>query len=130
MRRLHLLLFPVVHFVSVMIAPLALAGDIVGQYTFEGSNPGSQAKYAGRAMIEKKGDAYLVGWQIGNQELAGTGILQNNTFAVVYIARNSKTEPGLVLYTILPNGMLVGKFTNLGGTSLGTETWTPVSASK
>ena len=113
-----------------MFAPLALAGDIVGQYTFDGSNPGSQAKYTGRAMIEKKGDAYLVGWQIGNQELAGTGILQDNTFAVVYIARNNKTEPGLVLYTIQPNGMLVGKFTNLGGTSLGTETWTPVSASK
>ncbi|EHJ46015.1 hypothetical protein DFW101_3731 (plasmid) [Solidesulfovibrio carbinoliphilus subsp. oakridgensis] len=127
MRRLHILFLSVGLLVAAMTPPGALAADIVGQYTLDGANPGGQGRYAGTALVQKKGDTYVVGWKIGNQELAGTGILEGNSFAVVYIPRDAKGAPGLVLYTLLPGGMLTGKFTNLGGTTLGTETWTPAS---
>lgn len=102
------------------------AADIVGQYTLRGSNPGSKGQYTGTAMVERKGETYIVGWKIGEQQLVGTGILKDKSFAVVYTARNSKEAPGLVLYEILPDGSLVGKFTGLGGTELGGEIWTPM----
>uniref|UniRef100_I2Q7Q3 Uncharacterized protein n=1 Tax=Desulfovibrio sp. U5L TaxID=596152 RepID=I2Q7Q3_9BACT len=123
-RRVLFLALMVVFFVS---AVEAWAADIVGQYTLRGSNPGSKGQYTGTAMVERKGETYSVGWKIGNQQLLGTGILKDTSFAVVYTARNSKKAPGLILYEILPDGSLVGKFTSLGGTALGGEIWTPIA---
>lgn len=127
MKKVRILLLAMILLTALLTISKALAADISGKYSLDGSNPGTAGEYTGTALVQKKGDAYIVGWKIGDQELAGTGILDGNSFAVVYIARNNKSAPGLVLYTVLPNGTLTGKFTSLGGNALGTETWTPFS---
>lgn len=104
----------------------AYSGNIAEQYTLEGLNPDGRGKYAGVALVKRTGDIYTVGWKIGDQEHIGTGLVQGDFFAVVYLPRNGKASPGLVVYTIMADGELVGTYTTFGGTTVGKEVWKPV----
>ena len=122
------LIISVAFLVFVIVqSSMAFAQDILGQYAIEGINPGTNAKYTGAVMVGKKGEVYTVGWKIGDQELIGTGLVQGDSFSVVYLPRETKAVPGLVVYTIMPNGVLVGRFTSYGGSAVGSETWKPIS---
>lgn len=102
----------------------ARAVDLGGEYAIQGTSPGSDVVYHGQAKVIQQGDVYVVAWRIGEERYIGTGLLLDDSFAVVY--EGPGTPAGLVLYKILPNGALTGIYTNLGQTQVGTEAWKPV----
>ncbi len=102
----------------------AWAVDLSGEYSIQGTSPGSSATYQGHSKVIKQGDVYAVAWRIGEERYIGTGLLVNDSFAVVYQGKG--TPAGLVLYKIHPSGELTGVYTNLGQTAVGTEVWEPV----
>ncbi|MFN4282721.1 MAG: hypothetical protein ACK4NA_08785 [Alphaproteobacteria bacterium] len=101
----------------------AAAADVNGEYIIEGRDPGGGARYKGQVLVVKEDSTYSVIWKIQNQVLYGTGILQNNTFAVTYLNYGPASAPGLALYDVSDDGTLTGKFTMLGAKSTGVEAW-------
>ncbi len=102
----------------------AWAVDLSGEYAIQGTSPGRDAIYQGHAKVIQQGDVYVVAWRIGEEHYIGTGLLMDDSFAVVYEGQGAPA--GLVLYKILPSGELTGIYTNLGQTAVGTEVWKPL----
>jgi hypothetical protein len=61
-------------------------------------------------------------WLIGSQLFSGTGVVTSNFFAVSY--RSMKLN-GVAVYTVQPDGSWDGVWTFDGGTTIGTERWSP-----
>lgn len=101
----------------------AAAAELDGEYLIEGRDPGGGAKYQGHVLVVKEDATYSVIWKIQNQVLYGTGILQNNSFAVTYLNYGPTSAPGLAIYEVADDGTLTGKFTMLGAKSTGVEAW-------
>lgn len=110
-------------------APPSWAADIEGKYLVEGRDPKGAAKYQGQVVVVKEEGTYSVVWKIQNQVMYGTGILQNNVFAVTYLNYGPRSAPGLALYETNPEGTLTGKFTALGAKEVGIEAWIPAGSS-
>ena len=109
----------------VFVFSMVVAGycaDLGGSYQVSGTNPGNAGTYQGDVSIAKKGDVYAVNWKIGDTKYVGTGLLNNQSFAVVY---KDKGTSGLALYAIQPDGSLSGFYAGHGDTQVGKETWTP-----
>jgi hypothetical protein len=115
--------------VTVASPPLA-AAELEGKYLVEGRDPKGVAKYQGQVVVVKEAETYAVVWKIQNQVLYGTGILQNNVFAVTYLNYGPRGAPGLALYETTPEGTLTGKFTALGAKEVGIEAWIPMGPSE
>jgi hypothetical protein len=99
----------------------AFAGDLVGEYTVYGHEM-AEGRYEGKAAVVRNGDTYAVIWVFGNDIHRGTGILNGDTFSVVFFVRASPI-PGLAVYHIEQDGTLNGQFTVLGGKKVGAEMW-------
>ena len=112
-------------FLLLAFASTTWAVDLTGDYTIHGTSPGRDASYQGQVKVIQQGDVYVVAWRIGEERYIGTGLLLDDSFAVVYEGQGAPA--GLVLYKILPSGELTGVYTNLGQTEVGTETWKPAS---
>jgi hypothetical protein len=117
--------------VSLFIALMAFAqplsaADIEGKYLVEGRDPKGASRYQGQVVVVKEAETYAVVWKIQNQVLYGTGVLQNNVFAVTYLNYGPRSAPGLAVYETSPEGTLTGKFTVLGAKEVGIEAWIPV----
>lgn len=95
--------------------------DLVGEYTVYGHEM-ADGHYTGKAAVAKNGETYAVVWVFGNDIHRGTGILNGNTFSVVFFVRASPI-PGLAVYHIEQDGTLNGQFTVLGGKKVGAEMW-------
>lgn len=108
--------------------PLA-AAELEGKYLVEGRDPKGASKYQGQVVVVKEAETYSVVWKIQNQVLYGTGILQNNMFAVTYLNYGPRGAPGLALYETTPEGTLTGRFTSLGAKEIGIEAWIPMAPS-
>ena len=98
-------------------------GDLAGKYLVKGENPGGRGEYRGRAAIRQSGGTYQIVWQIGQSQYVGTGIRLDDNLAVVYASENQPA--GVVHYRIEPDGSLMGLWTSIGDSAVGTETWTP-----
>lgn len=98
---------------------LAFAGDPVGDYDVEGTNPGSGSSYTGTASVQKTGETYRVVWLVGGQRYIGTAIANKDFISVSYRSGN---ETGLALYGESGGGWL-GVWTYAGGTKVGAERW-------
>lgn len=109
--------------VLLAFAGSAWAVDLTGEYTIQGTSPGTDTTYQGQVKVIRQGDVYVVAWRIGPERYMGTGLRLDDSLAVVYESHGAPA--GLVLYTILPSGELTGVYTNLGQTTVGTETWKP-----
>jgi hypothetical protein len=115
----------------MFLAPLSAAGlavpagaaELDGEYVIEGRDPGGGQRYKGQVLVVKEDATYSVIWKIQNQVLYGTGILQNNSFAVTYLNYGPASAPGLAIYDVADDGTLTGKFTMLGAKSTGVEAW-------
>ena len=131
MRRfLSCLIAGVSLFVTVIaLAPPASAAELEGKYLVEGRDPKGAARYQGQVVVVKEDDTYAVVWKIQNQVLYGTGVLQNNVFAVTYLNYGPRSAPGLAVYETSPEGTLTGKFTVLGAKEVGIEAWIPMPPS-
>lgn len=114
----------------LLFAPAAAGGDqaarsdLSGTYAVLGRNPDAGAQYHGTVVVQQTGTVYQIVWRIGDrQHYAGTGILRDDTLAVVYQAPG--TPPGIAAYQVAADGSLSGTWTGLGAAALGTETWMP-----
>ena len=124
-RRFVGAIFVTLAFLSVAL-PL-LAGELEGKYLVEGRDPKGSARYQGQVVVVKEADTYTVIWKIQNQVLYGTGVLQNNVFAVTYLNYGPRGAPGLAVYETSPEGTLTGRFTMLGAKEVGIEAWIPMA---
>jgi hypothetical protein len=106
-----------------------MAAELEGKYLVEGRDPKGASKYQGQVVVVKEAETYSVVWKIQNQVLYGTGILQNNMFAVTYLNYGPRGAPGLALYETTPEGTLTGRFTSLGAKEIGIEAWIPMAPS-
>jgi hypothetical protein len=105
------------------------AAELEGKYLVEGRDPKGASRYEGQVVVVKEADTYAVVWKIQNQVLYGTGVLQNNVFAVTYLNYGPRSAPGLAVYETSPEGTLTGKFTVLGAKEVGIEAWIPMGPS-
>jgi hypothetical protein len=117
--------------VSLLIALMGVAqplsaADIEGKYLVEGRDPKGASRYQGQVVVVKEAETYAVVWKIQNQVLYGTGVLQNNVFAVTYLNYGPRSATGLAVYETSPEGTLTGKFTVLGAKEVGIEAWIPM----
>jgi len=101
-------------------AALAFAGDPVGRYSVQGSNPGNKSPYSGTVTVERTGETFRVTWDIGNQTFIGTGIGGDKGFAVSYRSGN---QTGLAIYGANGDNW-EGVWTYTGGQVIGGEAWT------
>jgi hypothetical protein len=111
--------------VLTVTQPLS-AAEVEGKYMVEGRDPKGSSRYQGQVVVVKESDTYAVVWKIQNQVLYGTGVLQNNVFAVTYLNYGPRSAPGLAVYETSPEGTLTGKFTVLGAKEVGIEAWIPM----
>lgn len=111
---------------AIALTPSASAAELEGKYLVEGRDPKGASRYQGQVVVVKESDTYAVVWKIQNQVLYGTGVLQNNVFAVTYLNYGPRGAPGLAVYETSPEGMLTGKFTVLGAKEVGIEAWIPM----
>jgi hypothetical protein len=101
-------------------AASAFAGDPVGSYSVEGTNPGGgSGKYHGTVMVEKTGDTYRVNWVVAGTRYIGTGIGNDEFIAVSYRSGNNS---GLALFGSDGDNW-TGVWTFAGGRTVGAESW-------
>ena len=106
---------------AFLTTPQALAQDIGGRYSVNGTNfDGS--RYGGTALIEvtSKTTCHIT-WETGS---TATGICMRNgdSFAASYMMGNAV---GLVIYEVQGDGSLEGLWTVAGQDGVGTEVLTP-----
>lgn len=111
-------------FLLLIFASTAMALDLSGEYSVQVTSYEDGEIYQGQAKVSRMADVYVVVWNFDDQLYTGTGLLQDNSFAVVYDDPNSSA--GLALYKVLPSGELKGIYTNMGQTAAGTEIWKPI----
>jgi hypothetical protein len=101
----------------LLLAANAQGSSISGEYSVSGVSQ-SGTKYTGKATIRQRGQVYVVGWTLlGGTIYRGTGVLQNNHFAVMW------TPCGVSSYTI-QGKTLKGIWAGCEDSKTGTETLT------
>lgn len=95
--------------------------DVSGAYRVQGTNPGGGGDYQGDVLVRKVGDVYQVVWVIGGQRHVGTGLLSDGVLSVAY--QQSNRSAGVAVYRQDADGVLRGRWTPIGGTAAGTESW-------
>jgi len=103
-----------------VLTATAFAGEPVGSYSVEGTNPGNGSAYKGTVTVERTGNTYRVVWVVGGTRYIGTGIGNEDFIAVSY---KSGENTGLALYGAKGDDW-GGVWTYAGGRDVGTEVWT------
>lgn len=124
--RLHLSSRLTAGLCAITLVLLASAGqgyalDVAGAYRVQGTNPEGAGEYRGDVLVRKVGDAYQVVWVIGGQRHVGTGLLTDGVLSIAY--QQSNRSAGIAVYRQDADGVLRGRWTPIGGTASGTETW-------
>lgn len=100
----------------------AMAQDIGGSYHVSGTNLDG-SKYGGDATITLQSDVTCsIRWNTGGAGADGICMRDKGVFVAAYVMGNSV---GLVVYDILPDGTLSGRWTITGETGVGTEVLSP-----
>lgn len=114
------------------LSPAQAEPPLTGTYAVQGIAANGSVAYAGKTTVVQTGQTYRVEWSLsgGREQYIGTGIRSGNTFAVVYTAPKNAPNaaanaPGLVVYTIQPNGSLTGYYTTHGAKTVSAEAWNP-----
>jgi hypothetical protein len=97
-----------------------------GAYRVEGREPSGQT-YSGRVLVVRRGDVYHIAWKLGDTQSIGTGLVDGNVLAVIWVIRGAPI-PGVAVYEIAADGSLAGRYTMLGADVVGEERWVPVGA--
>lgn len=119
-KNLKILAVPIVLLTMLQARP-ALAAAPVGDWVCSGNNPGDQRNYKGYVSVVRSGDTYTVLWRFGQSTYIGTGIDNGDFFAVSFSQPEVQTV-GLALFK-RQGTHWVGRWTTLGGKTLGQETW-------
>jgi len=88
----------------------ASAQTVGGKYKAQGINP-DKSTYSGTAEITRDGNNCHITWDVGS-EWEGQCMLSGAAFAAWY---RSGDTTGLLLYWLMPNGVLEGRWTLANG---------------
>lgn len=119
--------------IALTISLLALPAQAeapLGDWLCTGSNPGDQRGYKGYVSVMRSGETYTVFWRFGTSTYIGTGIDSGDAFAVSFTQPQTPTSaPSVGLAIFRKQGEnWVGRWTQLGGKSIGLETWRKLSS--
>ena len=93
-----------------------------GVYNVEGTNPGGNGTYSGRATLAQTSEStWKITWRIGSQSWEGWGIGDGKVIAVNY---RSGGTTGVILMIEKDGGGYESVWANSGSTAVGTEVWT------
>lgn len=99
------------------------SAGIAGDYDVRGSNPGGTGGYRGNLLIQPTGDTYRFTWETGGPSpVAGIGIRRGEAVVVSY----GDASCGAMLYGRGANNSLVGNWSTIGNTTVGSEIAMPV----
>ncbi|MEJ8570225.1 hypothetical protein [Microbaculum marinum] len=100
----------------------AVAQDIGGRYRVSGTNLDG-SKYTGTATVTLQSDVTCtIRWNTGGDGADGVCMRDKGVFVAGYVMGDSV---GLVVYDILPDGTLTGRWTVTGQSGIGTEVLSP-----
>ena len=129
MRRLALAI--------TLCLPCAAFAGPEGEYTVQGTSPGSATPYSGEVSVTRNGETYAVIWDVGGTKFYGTGLGASNvdgtftmgpatpTDTAIAIGYLSGKSYGLAFYVLQANGDWQGIWAPGGAPQIGTEVWTP-----
>lgn len=103
----------------------ALAEAPLGDWRVQGQNPGDTRPYKGQVSVIQSGETYTVLWRFGGTTYIGTGLELGNHFAVTFKPSESMIVGLLLLEK--KEGAWRGKWTQMGGKTVGIETWQSLS---
>lgn len=107
---------------SYFAAPEMAQARGPGVYKVEGTNPGGNGTYSGRATITQTGEStWKIVWRIGSQSWEGWGIGDGKVIAVNY---RSGGTTGVILMVESDDGGYHSVWANSGSTDVGAEVWT------
>jgi len=108
--------------VLVPLAPSLGQSSATRTYQVQGTNPNGSG-YSGTVQVVQTGaQTYRVQWRVGGAPIPGIGMSAGNIFSAAYVLQG---KAGLVIYQIMPNGVLQGQWSVADSNGVGTETWTP-----
>lgn len=100
----------------------AVAQDIGGSYHVSGTNPDG-SKYSGEATITLESEVTCsIHWETGDTTSDGICMRDKGVFVAGYVLGDNI---GLVVYEILPDGSMSGRWTITGESGVGTEVLSP-----
>jgi len=112
----------------VLASALILAGTAAAQaqragaYAVEGRGVDGQ-RYEGSVQLQPSGpQTWRVTWRISGETANGVGLMVGNMLCVGYVAQR---ETGVACYEVMPDGRLMGRWTQGREGGVGTETWLP-----
>jgi hypothetical protein len=103
------------------LAGATLAQTVGGTYSVSGTNADGSS-YTGTVEIILNGPTCSISWQTGGSSSVGTCLLTGNAFGASYQLGDT---PGLAVYQLQPDGTLIGQWTTIGTTGVGSETLSP-----
>jgi hypothetical protein len=111
---------------SLTISAALLASPAMAQrsgtYAVEGRGMGGE-RYEGSAQLQATGpDTWRITWRVAGQTSAGVGFLIGNLLVIGYV---SGRDTGAAAYEVMPDGRLVGRWTQGREGGIGTETLLP-----
>lgn len=93
-----------------------------GTYAVEGRAPDGQ-RYEGSLQLQATGpQTWRITWRIAGETASGVALTIGNMLCAGYVAQR---ETGVVCYEIMPDGRLMGRWTQGGEGGVGTETLLP-----
>ncbi len=107
----------------LLTAPLPVRA-LEGRYRIEGQNPGQAQVYRGEAVVKRTGETYSLIWQIGTGRQIGTGLLTGSVLSIVFQGVGSQGS-GVASFETAGDRIVGGRWTMIGGQTIGTERWTP-----
>ena len=103
---------------------LELGKSIEGIYLCRGLDNESKKEYAGVVFVLRKGDGYLVKWNIvGFKEIVGIGMVHGKSLVVGYGYDTEKTVQQAVYVMAIGDGKLSGHWIMLGQRKKNVEEW-------
>lgn len=104
------------------LVALPAAAQRSGTYAVQGADA-SGARYEGSATLTATGpETWRIIWRVAGSTANGVGLVVKNTLVIGYI---SERELGAVAYEVMPDGSLVGRWTQGREGGVGTETLLP-----
>ena len=113
---------PLAFMVCLVFAALPALAQRTGVYSLSGTNPDGSA-YGGEVAMQQVGlVSWRVIWSVEGERIEGIGMSSGNVMAVMY---QLGQRTGMGIFNIEANGTMIGQWTVLGSSGIGTETLTP-----
>lgn len=106
--------------VSLAAAPAAAQRS--GTYAVEGRTAAGE-RYEGSVQLQATGpQTWRLSWRVSGETSTGVALTVGNLLVVGYV---SGREIGTAAYEVMPDGRLIGRWTQGREGGVGTETWLP-----